>query len=647
MKPPKLKEKFNFFSNLAAKNKIMLRELAKKILAGSIIFLIVLLVYSLLYLAYQKFSADKFFSGAKLARIDLSGRTLPSARREILRQIDAFSREGLTVVYQNKTISIPAAVIGPNPDLSFDLFSFNQEESLQALFKRGRGRNVLNNIASQLKTFVSSPDGPLNYYLDDQKLLAMLSANFSSFENKARDAEIILKNGSLTVSPEKYGKIFNYELIIASVKNRLAFLDNAPIKLSLQTAYPAIYASELDESVLAQAESIIKLAPVKLTAVSKNPEAKDAGWSISKEKLSALITAKKSGSNELYVGLKPKEFAEYLQAEVAPVVTIEPVDAKFQITGDKVTEFKSSRNGQKLNIDNTLARLEQALIKADAAGQITVELAIDESVTAVTNENINTLGIKEIVGTGFSNFAGSPANRRHNIAVGAAAVNGTLIKPGEEFSLLKTLGEVDARAGYLPELVIKENKTIPEYGGGLCQIGTTVFRSTLASGLPIIERRNHSYRVQYYEPAGTDATIYSPAPDFKFKNDTKNYILIQSRLEGNNLYFDFWGTRDGRVIEQAKPKIYNVVSPPPGKIIETETLKPGEKKCTERAHNGADASLAYKVTYPDGSLNEQIFLSHYRPWQEVCLIGVTASSTPETTLTPNATDNNISPADLQ
>ena len=70
---------------------------------------------------------------------------------------------------------------------------------------------------------------------------------------------------------------------------------------------------------------------------------------------------------------------------------------------------------------------------------------------------------------------------------------------------------------------------MPEYGGGLCQIGTTVFRAAVNSGLPITERRPHAYRVVYYEPAGFDATIYDPRPDLRFINDTENYILIQTK----------------------------------------------------------------------------------------------------------------------
>jgi len=153
----------------------------------------------------------------------------------------------------------------------------------------------------------------------------------------------------------------------------------------------------------------------------------------------------------------------------------------------------------------------------------------------------------------------------------------------------------------------------------------TVFRNGLDTGLPITARRNHSYRVSYYEPAGTDAAVYNPWPDVKFINDTVNYILIQSRIENNDIYIEFWGTSDGRTATTTPPVIYNIVKPPATKIVESEELKPGEKKCTESAHNGADAYFDYIVIYPDGATTtprqEIRFNSHYVPWQEVCLVG--------------------------
>jgi len=161
----------------------------------------------------------------------------------------------------------------------------------------------------------------------------------------------------------------------------------------------------------------------------------------------------------------------------------------------------------------------------------------------------------------------------------------------------------------------------------------------LDSGLPILERQNHSYRVSYYEPAGTDATIYNPKPDFRFINDTGNHILIQTYINGDELIFEFWGTKDGRKVVQTKPVIYNITSPPPTKYIETADLPPEKIKCTERAHNGASTSFDYTVTYPNNEVKETVFDSHYRPWQEVCLVGVEPEKLEATEEKPPETDD--------
>jgi vancomycin resistance protein YoaR len=295
-----------------------------------------------------------------------------------------------------------------------------------------------------------------------------------------------------------------------------------------------------------------------------------------------------------------------------------------------VAEFQTSRLGLTLNAEETINALNSILLDGYPAINAIVMTVPPE---ATTNE-INNFGITDLLGAGSSTFAGSPPNRLHNIKTGAEKINGILIKPKEEFSLLKALGEIDGEHGFKPELGIKENKTVPEFGGGLCQIGTTTFRAALASGLPITERRNHSYRVVYYEPAGTDATIYNPAPDFKFINDTPGYILIQTKMFGTTLVFEFWGKKDGRQINITKPAIYNIVAPPEPKYIPTAELPPGNKKKIETAHNGADAYFKYTVKYPDerGEVNKT-FSSHYRPWAEVWLVG--ATSTPAGQITAN------------
>ena len=172
-------------------------------------------------------------------------------------------------------------------------------------------------------------------------------------------------------------------------------------------------------------------------------------------------------------------------------------------------------------------------------------------------KTLEDMQIDSLLGQGKSNFAGSPANRRHNVATGAAKFNNVIIADGEEFSFAATLGEITAKTGYLPELVIKENKVIAELGGGLCQVSTTAFRAAIYAGLPILERRPHSYAVPYYSPQGMDSTIYPPHPDLKFKNDTGAPILIQTKIIKNDLIFNFFGKKQERIIKILGPNIYD------------------------------------------------------------------------------------------
>ncbi len=187
-------------------------------------------------------------------------------------------------------------------------------------------------------------------------------------------------------------------------------------------------------------------------------------------------------------------------------------------------------------------------------------------------------GIREVVTIGESTFAGSPVNRRYNIGVGLRRFNGQLIPAGAAFSFNAVLGKVDGSTGYRKELVIKGDRTEPDYGGGLCQISTTAYRGVWEYGFPILKRKNHSYTVRYYAPAGTDATVYPGAVDMVFKNDLPTALLLQTYQENDNAYFIYYGTRDTRTTEIVGPFIYDETPPPPDKTELTLDLPPGEKK---------------------------------------------------------------------
>jgi len=232
-------------------------------------------------------------------------------------------------------------------------------------------------------------------------------------------------------------------------------------------------------------------------------------------------------------------------------------------------------------------------------------------------------GVKELIGTGHTAFAGSPNNRIHNIKTGIDKFNGLTIKPGETFSFNDNLGVVDDTTGYKLELVIKAEGTIPEYGGGICQVSSTAFKAALWSGLPIVERSNHSYAVSYYaqiDGYGLDSTIYPGVKDLRFTNDTPGTIVIQSYLVGTDAYFKFYGTSDGRTVKMEGP-IQSNYKPGGGTVlVPSKTLAPGAKKQVESSHPGFDILWTRTVIKNGQEIKDKI-ISNYRATSNRILVG--------------------------
>lgn len=252
----------------------------------------------------------------------------------------------------------------------------------------------------------------------------------------------------------------------------------------------------------------------------------------------------------------------------------DPKNARLAVQDSKVVVAVPAESGITVDTEWSLAALEEAL-RAAQTDDLSVPLKSTITPAKVSEETLASLGITELIGTATTNFRGSPKNRIYNISRAVQDFDGVVIDPGATFSFVDHLGEVDGEHGYLPELVIKNNKTEPEFGGGICQVSTTVFRAALQSGLKITERRNHAYPVQYYKPYGMDATIYIPKPDLQFKNNTPGAILLVPEIDGMLLTFSMYGTRDGRTTAIDGPHILE--SNPDGsmKTVFTQTVTDG------------------------------------------------------------------------
>lgn len=565
---------------------------------------------------YRSEQTGFVFPNVYIADINFGRRTPEEAKDLLNKKIQAILEKGATIRVENKNVQFSLYEYAADPDLSRDLIKFDTRRTADELYSVGRNRfNLFANLADTLFSILARKDARVAVEFADRDLMASLKEKLNKFEIPAKNATLSFVGGDAQIIDDVPGTAIDYPRLLKELKVQLQNLQTPYINAEIFPDAPKIKKYEVAD----------RLDEIK-TALSRAPltvKYNDSIWTIDKEKLKKYLDfERRDGVAQLAVS--PEKTAPLFK-EITAAIDVPAKNARFEIKDGKVTEFQTSQLGLTLDVEETRRALNGILLD----GYPAVNAIVKDTPPEITTSNANNLGISTLLGTGSSNFAGSPPNRIHNIKTGAGKINGILIKAGEEFSLLKAIGEVDGENGFKQELVIKEDRTKPEYGGGLCQIGTTVFRAALATGLPITDRRNHSYRVTYYEPAGTDATIYNPSPDLKFVNDTPGYILIQTKISGNNLSFEFWGKSDGREVNRTNPVISNLVDPPPVKYIETAEIPAGTRKKVETAHKGADAYFKYTVKYPDerGEVSKTFF-SHYRPWAEVWLVGTT--STPET-----------------
>lgn len=306
----------------------------------------------------------------------------------------------------------------------------------------------------------------------------------------------------------------------------------------------------------------------------------------------------------------------------------QPVEPELIIENNQVKRFVPPKDGKVINEDQGTQLLLQALLTMETATK-SPELTLPLVVTSPkkTLSSTNTLGIHERIGMGTSAYSHSIPNRVYNVAHTTAKIHAKLVMPGEEFSFNKYLGEVSKITGFKQAYVIKDGQTVLGDGGGVCQVSSTLFRAVLNAGLPITERKGHSYRVSYYEQnnkPGFDATVYSPHPDLRFVNDTGTPILINAVANSKDLtmYIELYGKSDGRKAEILNYKQWGAQPAPPALYQDDPSLPHGVVKQVDYAAPGLKTSFDYKVTYPNGKIQTTTYKTNYIPWRAVYLRGI-------------------------
>ncbi len=293
---------------------------------------------------------------------------------------------------------------------------------------------------------------------------------------------------------------------------------------------------------------------------------------------------------------------ERIVRTIDPRVVATPRSATIEVVDGKPVT-RASSNGRRIDP----AALAEAVLPALTSAARTAVVEPVVVAPRLTTAELKALGIREQVSTFTTAFPFNPP-RTTNIRLAAAALDGTIVQPGETFSLNAALGERTPEKGYQEAPVINRGRLTTDYGGGISQVSTTLFNAVFFAGLDTISHKPHSFYISRY-PEGREATISWPTVDQTFRNDSGHGILIKTAVTDSQITVSFYGTKVWE-IESVKGPRTNVKQP--------KTIRDDDGDCvTQSPSPGFDVTVT-RVFKRDGrQVRTERFATRYIPEDRV------------------------------
>lgn len=572
--------------------------------------LLAILILSAVILKYERDYADKIHPGVTVAGVDLSGLTLGQAVVNLNANL-TYGRLGQLHFSngQDNWVYTP-------DDLGF---SYDPVEVAKAAFDIGRGKGTMVNLGEQLKARNQGIDITPSIVYNQAKAYNVIQGLAAQTNIPLVEPNISLDNTTVNVITGQAGRTVDVQATLRNIEPFLLLQQsgNVPMVIKEQTPLSVNVedTAQLAETILSQAFTV-------------NPADDTAGqgpWTIEPEALASLLTIEQKsieGNRTYALTLNRPALVAYISS-IAPALQNDPVNARMMFNDDtrQLELIANAVAGGSVDIeksvDSILEKLQNGEHQASLVMQM-VEPAVKDTSTAAE------LGITELVAETTSYYYGSAAARIQNIRAAAANFHGVMVGPGEVFSMAEYLTDISLDNGYAEAPIIVGDQTVDGIGGGICQVSTTVFRNAFYGGFPIVERHPHAYRVGYYEQqsngwvdnslAGLDATVYVPLVDFKFRNDTPYWLLMETYPTDTSLTWKFYSTSDGREVDWWTTGITDVVTPPDPIYREDPDLPSGTIKQVDWPVNGATVEVYRTVTVNGTVTLQDTIRTNYVAW---------------------------------
>jgi len=580
--------------------------------------------------SWQFWHANRIYSGVNVSGIPVGGLTRMAALNHLDERLQPYPIPPIVFVFDDQRWPLTGNATGATANDAALQVQADLSSAVNQAYLIGRNGNIVGQVREQMIAALVGHNILPSITFNRGQLRHLVSQVASKARRPARTGSEI--DGVLV--PPQSGLTVDIESSLASLLSALQSQVSQPTTVVVPLSAVVIPAPAFDANsvptTVQEAVSTEEIAsidnaliPPTTSALIVRDSATNQSFAIDPAQLETM----------LFSADPPRVDRDRLLPilnEWATQMNVEPRDARLEFnTGSgTVSIMMTSRWGQRLDVDATAAAIEEAV----AAGLSQTEMVLIAVPPAVDMNRIPEMGIRELVASGTTYFKGSSAARVRNIEVAASKFEGVVIPPGQIFSFNKVVEDVSSANGFEDSLIIWGDRTAVGVGGGVCQVSTTVFRAAYFGGMPIVERYNHGYVVNWYGEPGLDATIYTPNVDFKFRNDTDAYLLIDpevSRTDGT-MTFNFYGTKPDRQVIIGDASESDIQLPQAPTYSEDTSIAPGEQKQVEWEKAGKTVTVERRIIENDEERVEML-RSKYQPWQAMFLVapGTLSTTSPD------------------
>ena len=561
-------------------------------------------------------STGRIHPGVTVAGVKIGGMTPAKAAAVLHSKLPEKAKSPVVVAYKGQTWPVSSDDLG----ISFDYPALAAEA-----MRVGRSSGVFGNMAQRVRAWFVPVVLPSPASAEQAKLDSVLGDITSAIDQPPKDATVVLKGSSWGIKPSRSGLMVDHEKLSQDLLRAFTAAD--------RQVTPVVGVAQADISDQA-AESARTVAEA-MTAQPATVTWGATTWRISPTELQSMIAFRKvASSSGASPTLEPYVLTSEASKTIAPRlgnnVGHPARDASFT-TNNGVVSIVPAQVGVGPDIESLSANLTTVL--KGAAGQPrVVALHTRKTMPKLTTDMARAMNIQDRISRFTTTYTPSNRPRVNNIHTLGDALNGKLIAPDATFSFNGTVGERTAAKGYEEANAIVDGKLVPQLGGGICQVGTTLFNTVFFSGLPILERHNHSFYISHY-PKGRDATVSWGGPDLKFKNTTGHWLLLSVSYTSSSITMSLYGADPGYTVAYVTGPFTNE-KPFKTETVKDPKMKEGKQVVDDPGENGVTCVVTRTVTKGGAPVSTDVFRSVYKPKVEVLRVGTKATgSTGSTTAT--------------